>query len=301
MKILEIDRRGFLRGAAAAVATATTGGALAKKPAELPITGYYQVFVKPGDTIYSLARGTQTDPREIMKLNGFNNKTQLEKGQLIKIPEYGKNSEHPEKPQHTTPVKNVIEPEKHTEPSKHKEPGSPIPSEPAHGKKSNSALQEPDFLNKLVQVAQELGVSAKALFGIIRHESHFKHHISNPHTGAIGLIQFMPKTARHLGTSTHQLAKMTGTQQLDYVYKFLKPKVRPGMDIGDMYMAVFLPSYVGAAPNTVLGKKGGGHLPGTDLSMHKIWEQNPAFSNDLAKPYFTVGDVKNRLSTFLPS
>jgi hypothetical protein len=236
-----------------------------------------------------------TDPQDIMKINGFTNKTHLEKGQLIKVPEYGKHPEHPLKTSHTEPMAKV------TEPVKHVEPAVPTSPEHEHSKKSNNALQEPDFLNKLVQVSRELGVSAKALFGIIRHESHFKHHLPNPHTGAIGLIQFMPKTARHLGTSTHQLAKMSGTEQLDYVYKFLKPKVRPGMDIGDMYMAVFLPSYVGAAPNTVLGKKGGGHLPGTDLSMHKIWEQNPAFSNDLEKPYFTVGDVKNRLATFLPS
>ena len=296
MKITEIDRRGFLKGLGAAGVATATGGALAKKPAEFSVSGYYPVYVKPGDTIYSIARGTMTDPRDIMKINGFTNKTHLEKGQLIKIPEYGKKPEIPLKTPQATPVVKPSEPTK-----KSVEPHLPGPPESEHNKKSINALQEPDFLNKLVQVSQELGVSAKALFGIIRHESHFKHHIPNPHTGAVGLIQFMPKTAKHLGTSTHQLAKMSGTEQLDYVYKFLKPKVKPGMDIGDLYMAVFMPAYVGAPARTVLGEKGGGQLPGTDLSMHKIWEQNPAFSDELVKPYFTVGDVKKRLSTFMPS
>ena len=37
---------------------------------------------------------------------------------------------------------------------------------------------------------------------------------------ATGLIQFMPKTAKNLGTSTQQLFKMSNVQQLDYVYKY---------------------------------------------------------------------------------
>lgn len=95
MKITEIDRRGFLKGLGAAGVATATGGALAKKPAELAVSGYYPVYVNPGDTIYSIARGTMTDPRDIMKINGFTNKTHLEKGQLIKIPEYGKHPDHP--------------------------------------------------------------------------------------------------------------------------------------------------------------------------------------------------------------
>ena len=110
----------------------------------------------------------------------------------------------------------------------------------------------------------------------------------------------MPDTADELGTSTRQLARMTGTQQLDYVYKFLKNhKVKPGMDIGDLYMSIFMPAYVGKPEDTVLGKKDGGKLPGTNKSMHKIWAQNPSLAG--GKDYFTIGDVKKRLATFMPS
>src|SRR4051812_1834879 len=40
-------------------------------------------------------------------------------------------------------------------------------------------------------------------------------------SGATGLIQFMPSTARSLGTSTDAMAKMTDVAQLDYVAKYL--------------------------------------------------------------------------------
>jgi len=299
MKITEIDRRGFLKGLGAAGAAAATGGALAKKPVELPISGFYPVYVKPGDTIYSISRSTMTDPRDIMKLNGYNSKTKLEKGQLIKIPEYGKHPDHPLKTHQTVPVATAVEPNKHAVPAKVSDLPKPTTT-PTPTKNTGNALEEPDFLEKLVRVAQELGISAKALFGVIRHESHFNHHVPNPKTGAMGLIQFMPDTAEELGTSTRQLARMTGTQQLDYVYKFLKNhKVRPGMDIGDLYMSIFMPLYVGKPEGTVLGKKGGGKLPGTNKSMHKIWEQNPSLTG--GKDYFTIGDVKKRLATFMPS
>jgi len=37
--------------------------------------------------------------------------------------------------------------------------------------------------------------------------------------GATGLIQFMPDTAKRLGTSTEALRKMGAINQLDYVFK----------------------------------------------------------------------------------
>ena len=291
MKITEIDRRGFLRGLGAAGTTAVTGTAFAKKP--VPKTNYYTIIVGKGDTIFSLARNlklTTEELHELYKINGVDNKTRLEVGQTLKIPEIGVVSTSTSPPQQVEPATVSS----HAELPKSIKPVAPHAA-------SKNALEEPDFLKKLVQVAQELGVSAKALFGIIKHESHFKHHLPNPDTNAVGLIQFMPNIATELGTSTHQLGKMSGTEQLDYVYKYLKPKVKPGMSIGDMYMAVFMPAYVNAPNDTVLGKKGGGELGHTRLSMHKIWKQNPPFSNGLKKPYFTVGDVKKRLSTFLPS
>ena len=324
MKITEIDRRGFLRGLGAAGAVAATGGALAKATAELPITGYYQVTVQPGQTIYSIARGTMTEPKEIMKLNGFDNKTHLEKGQLVKIPEYGKNPQYPLKAKHDTPTpaaqppvvpgksiyadptdKGIEHSRKAAEPAKSIEvPKSIAVNNP------KSALNEPGFMDKLKDVASRLGLQVNALLGIMGHETirTFSPSIQAPdsHTdtgqripGAVGLIQFTHETARDLGTSTEELKRMSGTQQLDYVYRFLKKTSRPGMNAGDLYMSIFIPKYVGQDPNTIIGQKGGGRLPGTKLNMNKIWEDNPAFGKNKHKTYFTIQDVKDTLENFM--
>jgi len=82
---------------------------------------------------------------------------------------------------------------------------------------------------------------------------------------------------------------------LDYVYRFYAPKVKPGMDVGDLYMLTFMPLYANEKDDTVLGQEGGGKLPGTKLSMHKIWDQNPGFGKSHGKNYFTVGDVKDTI------
>jgi hypothetical protein len=275
----DISRRGFLRGLGAAGVAAAGGNAFAKKAQRTE-----RVIVGPGDTIYSIARNFGVSPEEIYKLNGFNRNTKLEVDQQILVPG-GETSVPAEKP-HVKPAPSTA---KHADEPKH------APTE----KLGNNALQEPGFMEKLKRVATALGISPNALSGIIKHESHFKHHTPNPHSGAVGLIQFTPKTAKNLGTTTQKLANMTATQQLDYVYQFYKSVgAKPGMDIGDLYMLTFIPTYAGVKnPNVVLGKKGGGILPGTNLSMNRIWAQNPIFSD--GKSYFTIKDVKDRLEKFL--
>jgi LysM repeat protein len=285
----DISRRGFLQGAGAAALG--VGSAQAKPiPTET-------VFVGPGDTVYSIARNFGITPQDIIKVNpGMNNTTKLEVDQKIKVP-----SANPDP--HTKVTKTSTNPHttnKKIEPGQTSKPVSTnqVAASP-HGT-TNNALQEPGFLEKLQKVASALGVKTGVLSGIINHESHYKHHIPNPKSGAVGLIQFTHKTAKDLGTTTQQLSKMSATQQLDYVYQFYKSVgAKPGMDIGDLYMLTFIPTYAGVKnPNIILGKKGGGKLPGTDLSMHNVWKQNPVFSNGLEKPYFTVGDVKTRLAQF---
>ena len=60
-------------------------------------------------------------------------------------------------------------------------------------------------------------------------------------SGATGLIQFMPETAKGLGTTTDELAKMTRTEQMKYVEKFLSDKGIEGKGLSDVYMAVLFP------------------------------------------------------------
>ncbi|HEY3473410.1 MAG TPA: hypothetical protein VGK56_02310 [Anaerolineales bacterium] len=64
-------------------------------------------------------------------------------------------------------------------------------------------------------------------------------------SGAVGLIQFMPGTAKGLGTSTAELAAMTSLQQLEYVYKYFLPYKGKLSSLSDVYMAILWPAAIG--------------------------------------------------------
>jgi soluble lytic murein transglycosylase-like protein len=80
----------------------------------------------------------------------------------------------------------------------------------------------------------------------------FSPSIRNRLSGATGLIQFMPNTARRLSTTTDALAAMTAEQQLDYAARYLAPYRDRLGTLEDMYMAVLWPRAVGAPNNTRL-------------------------------------------------
>lgn len=162
-----------------------------------------------------------------------------------------------------------------------------------------SAIQDPDFNAKLIKTAKQLGVEPEYLKRIIKFETagSFSPTSHDPNNVSIGLIGFTEPTARALGTSKAELAKMTAVQQLDYVYKFYKMNgLKPGSDVGTMYMLTFMPAYAYHPDDTVLGQENGGQLGRTGLSLHKIWLQNPAFAKSKGKKFFTVGDVKNTIN-----
>ena len=160
-----------------------------------------------------------------------------------------------------------------------------------------SVIQDPDFNKKVENIATDLGIDASVLMRIMKMESGVSPSRQNKQ-GATGLIQFMPSTAISLGTTTDDLKNMSAVDQLDYVWKYYKMVgVRPGMDVGDVYMLNFLPKYAKAPDNTVLGQQGGGTLPGTNISMDAIWNQNPAFGLSQGKSYFTVADVKDTINS----
>lgn len=164
-------------------------------------------------------------------------------------------------------------------------------------------INDPNFESKLEKIAKDLGVDAKDLREIIRFETAgtFSSKSHDPFGVSIGLIGFTSGTAKSLGTSKAELAEMTPVEQLDYVHRYYKMVgVRPGDDRGKIYMRTFMPAFADSPDDTVLGRKGGGNLilpsgKPIQLSMHKIWEQNPAFTQKYKKDYFTVGDVKNSI------
>jgi hypothetical protein len=70
--------------------------------------------------------------------------------------------------------------------------------------------------------------------------------------GATGLIQFMPSTARRLGTSTGELAAMTAERQLDFVERYFQPFRGRLRTLADVYMTILFPVAVGRPGDFVL-------------------------------------------------
>lgn len=110
------------------------------------------------------------------------------------------------------------------------------------------------FVRRLEDIAERLGTDPDYLMAVMAFETAgtFSPRVRNPHSGATGLIQFMPRTARGLGTTTDALAQMSAEEQLDYVALYFAPYRGQLQTLGDVYMAVLWPRAVGARPETVL-------------------------------------------------
>ncbi|AXB30838.1 hypothetical protein DSB67_04295 [Vibrio campbellii] len=80
------------------------------------------------------------------------------------------------------------------------------------------AKVSPEFKHKVLLVCKELGINPDFLMACMAFETGetFSPKIKNAAgSGATGLIQFMPATAKGLGTTTEKLAQMTAVKQLD--------------------------------------------------------------------------------------
>ena len=145
----------------------------------------------------------------------------------------------PESPAQTTPV---------------------APSVPSGDTKTAQALEAealqkhgPEFVQKVKDLAGRLGVKPEWILAVMKNESGMSTTAKNPNGGATGLIQFMPATARGLGTTTDALSKMSAVEQLKYVEKYYAPfagKIKSGTDL---YMATFWPAGVGKGDDYKIG------------------------------------------------
>jgi hypothetical protein len=88
-------------------------------------------------------------------------------------------------------------------------------------------------------------------------------------SGATGLIQFMPKTAAALGTSTAALAAMTAEDQLNYVYKYFRPWAGRLNTLGDVYMAILWPKAVGKPDDYALFTGGIAYRQNAGLDINR--------------------------------
>lgn len=115
---------------------------------------------------------------------------------------------------------------------------------------------EPEFRAKVREIAERLGIDPNWMMAVMAFETGETFSPAEKNkagSGATGLIQFMPETAKELNTTTAALANMTRLQQLDYVEKYFEPYKSRIKNIGDAYMAVFMPAKgIGKSDNFIL-------------------------------------------------
>ena len=120
-------------------------------------------------------------------------------------------------------------------------------------------FEEKEFEEKVRKIAGKLDVEASWLMAVMYSESQFNSSVKNfKGSGATGLIQFMPFTARELKVSIKDLKKMTPVKQLDYVYKYLdRVKARHGyyQSLTDLYLAILYPRAINKSMNYVMYSK----------------------------------------------
>lgn len=115
----------------------------------------------------------------------------------------------------------------------------------------------PEFLREMEGVAQRVGARPEDLMAVMALESArtFSPDVQNPDTRATGLIQFMPETARGLGTSTEALTGMTAREQLPYVERYLESRRGHIGNLESLYTSILYGSPQ-EDPNTTLWNRG---------------------------------------------
>lgn len=88
-------------------------------------------------------------------------------------------------------------------------------------------------------------------------------------SGATGLIQFMPATARGMGTTVEALAALTAEDQLKWVYRYFEPYKGRLQTLPDVYMAILLPSMVGKPDSAILFSGGVSYRQNSGLDANK--------------------------------
>lgn len=115
-----------------------------------------------------------------------------------------------------------------------------------------------EFLSAVDNTANMLGVTSDQLLAVMDFETigSFDPAEKSGTSSATGLIQFIESTAGDLGTTTEELAKMTRTEQMFYVNRYLSRFQGRIKNTGDIYMAVHWPRAVGKNDSYVMYRRG---------------------------------------------
>lgn len=123
--------------------------------------------------------------------------------------------------------------------------------------KEKKHLFNDSSLRKINKISKKHGIKPSWLILTMFKESRVNPKAVNPSSGASGIIQFMPSTARNLGTTVEKIREMSFYRQLRYVDKYLvslnKSKLINTYE--DFYLAIFYPRALGKDLNYTIGAK----------------------------------------------
>jgi hypothetical protein len=104
------------------------------------------------------------------------------------------------------------------------------------------------FAQKVKEIAHSLDVPAEWLMAVMYTESRFNPRAKNlKGSGAVGLIQWMPATAKDFGTTSEELLAMPAETQLEYMFAYLqrvKQKYGDFDSLTDFYLAILYPKAI---------------------------------------------------------
>lgn len=166
----------------------------------------------------------------------------------------------------------------------------------------------PDELDTLELVARRLDIRPEWLAAVISFETggsmspaqrnHWAmrkaKETGKPYSGAVGLIQFMPSTAKLLGTTPEELEKMSFSQQLlGPVTRYFASAVGQMKSLDDVYLKVFYPAAMGKADEYVVGNRADPGFGG------RVYEQNAGFDKN-ADGIVTKAEICATIRAVLP-
>lgn len=93
------------------------------------------------------------------------------------------------------------------------------------------------------------------LIACMAFESNLNPKAVNKYSGAVGLIQFMPSICKAYGTTTMEMLGRSFVGQIPYVKKHFQPYYKRTKTLSDMYMAIFMPSFIGKPEEAVIFDK----------------------------------------------
>jgi hypothetical protein len=153
-----------------------------------------------------------------------------------------------------------------------------------------------EFIAKVKKICGELGINPNWLMAVMYKESGVNPKAVNPNGGATGLIQFMPATAKGLGTTTQALYSMSNIDQLDYVKRYFQPYAKWIKSYADLYLVTFFPAALPMASDWIF------HT--ANLAAETIGKANPAINygkpiNKIAFGDYLFRNISSSLKPYL--